>query len=71
MISQVTSKGVIVPKELLEGFTEVEIRKNNGMIIIIPILKSDPIFELGKNPVLCGISDASENHDKYLYGNMQ
>lgn len=70
MIRQVTSKGVFVPKELLEGFTEVEIRKNNGMVIIIPIHKSDPIIELGKHPVLCGISDASENHDAYLYGNM-
>lgn len=67
---QVTPQGVIIPKVLLEGFKEVEIRKNNGMIIIIPLVKEDPIFELGKNPVLCGISDASENHDKYLYGNM-
>jgi hypothetical protein len=28
----------------------------------------DPIFNIGRGPVACGISDASENLDKYLYG---
>lgn len=32
----------------------------------IPI--DDPIFDIGKNPVACGVPDASENLDKYLYG---
>lgn len=27
----------------------------------------DPLYLLGKNPVKTGISDASENHDLYLY----
>ena len=27
----------------------------------------DPISELGKNPVECGASDASEKHDQYIY----
>ncbi len=65
---EVTSQGLILPKELLDGCQEVEIRKMNGLIIIRPVTKSDPILELGKNPVRCGLSDASEHHDKYLYG---
>ena len=33
-----------------------------------PIRADDPIFNIGRNPVSVGTSDASENHDKYLYG---
>ena len=33
-----------------------------------PIRRDDPIFNIGRDPVACGISDASENLDKYLYG---
>jgi hypothetical protein len=29
--------------------------------------KDDPIWELGTNPVVCDITDASENLDRYLY----
>jgi len=60
---EVTPQGVVIPKELLEGCREVEIRKTNGFIIIIPTTKLDPILELGKNPVICGIRNASEHHD--------
>lgn len=28
----------------------------------------DPILGLGRDPVPCGTSDASEHHDRYLYG---
>ena len=64
---KVTTEGVIIPKALLEGFDEVEISKKNGFILVIPTIKRDPILELGQHPVVCGVSDASENHDKYLY----
>ena len=33
-----------------------------------PLRRDDPIFDIGKEPVTCGIPDASENLDKYLYG---
>lgn len=33
-----------------------------------PIRRDDPIFDIGTEPVTCGIPDASENLDKYLYG---
>lgn len=65
---KVTTEGVIIPKSLLEGFEEVEISRKNGFILVIPTIKRDPILELGTQPVICGVSDASENHDKYLYG---
>jgi hypothetical protein len=65
---KVTTEGVIIPREFLEGFDEVEIHKKNGFILIIPTTERDPILELGKHPVICGIPDASEYHDKYLYG---
>jgi hypothetical protein len=65
---KVTPEGVIIPKEFLEGFDEVEVSKKNGFILVIPTVKRDPVLELGKHPVVCGVSDASESHDKYLYG---
>lgn len=32
------------------------------------IPKRDPILELGTRPVACDVSDASEDHDRYPYG---
>ncbi len=64
---KVTNEGVVIPKTYLEGVEEVEIKKENGLIMVIPITDNDPIFELGKNPVECGIPNASEQHDKYIY----
>ncbi len=40
---KVTEKGVVVPKELLNGVDEVDIRKENNLIVIIPKTKDDPI----------------------------
>ena len=68
MKTRVTENGVIVPKDFLPGVEEVEIRKANGLVVIVPTTKLDPILDLGTNPVKCGVPDASEHHDKYLYG---
>ena len=65
---KVTEQGVLVPRTLLEGVEEVEIKKENGTIMIMPLTQIDPIFQLGEHPVECGVSDASEQHDKHLYG---
>lgn len=67
MKAKVTKKGVIVPKEFFTGIEEVDILKEDGRIIIVPVFMNDPIFDLGKDPVTCNAPDASENHDKYLY----
>ena len=67
MKAKVTEKGVVIPKEFLEGIEEVEIRKADNLVVIVPTAKSDPILALGQHPVKCGVPDASERHDQYLY----
>lgn len=68
MKAKVTNRGLIIPKEMLTGAEEVEIRKEDHRIVISPVGKGDPILNLGKRPVECGVPDASEHHDRYLYG---
>jgi hypothetical protein len=65
--TKVTSRGVFIPKWLLEGVDEVEIRKENGLILVVPLAADDPIMELGKHPIVVDVTDASEHHDRYLY----
>lgn len=65
MKRKVTTEDLFIPKELLEGYEEVEIRRQNDFILIVPTAKRDPILDLGKHPVSVGVSDASEQHDKY------
>lgn len=70
MKANVTEQGVLIPKEMLQdGTKQVEIHIENGRIIVIPLRASDPVFNLGKNPVDTGVSDAADSHDKYLYDN--
>jgi virulence-associated protein VagC len=70
---KVTDEGVLIPKELLRGAEEVEIRQEGDQVIIIPQIiggshsEDDPIFKLETNPVECDAPDASENLDRYLY----
>ncbi|MCC5667082.1 hypothetical protein LC653_25140 [Nostoc sp. CHAB 5784] len=68
---KVTEQGVVIPKEFLEGVKEVEIRKENNLIVVITTIKSDPILEMGMNPVSCGVPNASEQADTYIYGSGQ
>lgn len=65
--AKVTEQGVLIPRTLLHGIEEVEMRREENTIFVTPTSQADPILELGKNPVACGVADASENHDKYLY----
>ena len=37
------------------------------MIIVVPVQAEDPILNLGKQPILLNMEDASLNHDRYLY----
>ncbi len=68
MKAKVTKRGVMIPKKMLAGAEEVEIRTQDHRIVISPLSKSGPILNLGKQPVECGVSDGSEHHDGYLYG---
>jgi virulence-associated protein VagC len=70
---KVGEKGVTVPRQMLGDAEEVEIRDENGRIVIEPVREpkqedEDPITGLGQNPVSCGAEDASVNHDQYLSG---
>lgn len=67
MKAKVTKEGLVIPKQFLEGIEEVEIRKADSLLVIVPTAKSDPILALGRHPVECGVPDASKRHDKYLY----
>ncbi len=66
MTAKVTEDGLLIPRELLNGFEEVEIRRENDRVIIIGAATRDPIWSLGSAPVATEESDASVNHDAYL-----
>jgi hypothetical protein len=67
MRTKVTEHGVLIPKLLLEGVDEVEIRKEQNVIVVVPVTADDPILGLGKQPITLDVDDASINHDRYLY----
>jgi hypothetical protein len=67
MRTKVTEHGVLIPKLLLEGVDEVEIRKEQNVIVVVPVTADDPILGLGKQPITLDVDDASVNHDRYLY----
>jgi len=54
----VTEQGVLIPKQLLEGIREVEIRSQQGMLLVLPIVEGDPILQLGKEPIVDSTEDA-------------
>lgn len=66
MKAKVTEQGVLVPKALLGAADEVEIYEDNGHIVVAP-LPHYSIWDLGKNPIDLDLTDASVNHDRYLY----
>lgn len=67
MRTEVGDQGLLIPKQLLEGIKEVEIRKEGSLILVIPVPAEDPILQLGNEPVTDNVTDASVNHDRYLY----
>ena len=67
MRTKVTENGVLIPKMWLEGIDEVDIEHTPDMILVVPVQTHDPILNLGKQPILLDVEDASLNHDQYLY----
>ncbi len=67
MRTEVTDQGLLIPKRFLEGINEVEIRKENGVIVIVPLTMADPILQLGKDPIDDDVTDSSVKHDQYIY----
>ncbi|PYT09943.1 MAG: hypothetical protein DMF60_01540 [Acidobacteria bacterium] len=67
MRTEVTDQGLLIPKRFLEGIKEVEIRKENGLILVVPLPANDPILQLGQDPIDDDVTDASVAHDRYIY----
>lgn len=69
MKASVKKDGVLIPKRLLKGVKQVEIRKQGAQIIVLPVSsEADPIFDLGSKPGRSGRRDIAARHDEYLYG---
>jgi virulence-associated protein VagC len=65
---KVTESGVVIPRDLLPDVEEVDVRMEGSSVVLTPSRDAnDPIWEMGNDPVICGLSDAAENHDRYLY----
>jgi len=67
MRSKLTEQGVTLPKQWFEGATEVDIRREEDRVIVVPVGKDDPIAKLGENPIHIEVDDAAAKHDRYLY----
>ena len=46
---------------------EAEIHQEHNMILVVPVRTDDPILDLGKQPIILDVDDASLNHDRSLY----
>lgn len=80
MRAKITKDGLMVPRELLGEMDEGEVeilKESGGRLLILPGNGSrvgrrpsggDPILSLGEDPVDDEATDASVNHDRYLYG---
>lgn len=65
---KVTDSGVVIPRDMLPDVEEVHVRMEDGLIVLTPLQDaSDPIWEMGNDPVTAGLPEASKNHDRYLY----
>ena len=69
MKAVVGGTGVLIPRRMLRGVKEVEIRKDGRNIVVEPAARgSDPVFGLGEHPVRSGVVDGAEHHDAHLNG---
>lgn len=65
---KVTDMGVVIPRGMLPDVEEVDVRIEGDLIVLTPLPDTnDSVWEMGDDPVSAGLSDASENHDGYLY----
>jgi hypothetical protein len=68
MKATVLKEGLLIPKKLLRGIKEVELKWEKGKILVEPTkMEEDTIFALGTNPGRSGLKDASLRHDEYVY----
>lgn len=66
---QITDAGVVIPREMLPNVREVDVRREGHVMVLTPLPDpNDAIWDLADHAVECGLPDASENHDHYIYG---
>lgn len=63
----VQANGLLIPKRMLRGVTEADVRKENGRIVVTPAVEADPILGFGSAPVKTGLRRGAERHDELLY----
>jgi len=63
---RVTDAGVLIPRDLLAGASEVDIQKGERGLVVVPVEEIDPILQLGESPVVSDVTDASVRHDLYV-----
>jgi hypothetical protein len=68
MKTRITEQGLVISKQMLGDVDEVEIRRESDSIVILLTPSPDPILEFGKQPIQVDATDASAQHDRYLYG---
>ena len=68
MKTRITEQGLWIPKQMLGDVDEVEIRREPDAIVIMLTPTPDPILEFGRQPITIDVSDASDRHDHYVYG---
>lgn len=54
----------MIPQNWLPDDREVDIQKDDDVILVKPSPVRDPIQGLGADPVECGSADGSEHHDR-------
>ena len=65
----VSGTGVLIPRRMLRGLKEVEIRQDGRNVVVQPAASDgDPLFSLGEHPVRTDVVDGAEHHDAHLYG---
>ena len=57
----------LLQKSRYPSSIEIDLEKSKFYKVSTKNIKDDPIFQIGKNPVSCPETDASENLDKYIY----
>ena len=69
MKASVQERGLLIPKRLLRGVAQVDIRnqKTSRIVGTPQPAPGDPIFGLGSTPVKSRLCNASAKHDEYVY----
>jgi hypothetical protein len=67
MKTKVSEHEGLIHKTWLEGINGVELRKEQNVFIVMPIIPDDPILNLGRHLIALDAEDASINHNRYLY----